>query len=90
MNPTRPPEQSAKRYLAHVRQNADGSFLIHDLEEHLHGVARLSQEFASTFASADWGRLGGLWHDLGKYYLILQRYSLSPSLQSSNKQRAEV
>lgn len=74
MNPTRSPEQSAKRYLAHVRQNADGSFFIHDLEEHLRGVARLSQEFASTFASADWGSLAGLWHDLGKYSPAFQGY----------------
>jgi len=33
MNPTRRPEQSEKPYLAHVRQNAHGSFLIHELEE---------------------------------------------------------
>lgn len=24
-----------KHYLAHVRRNDDGSFIIHDLEEHL-------------------------------------------------------
>lgn len=69
-------------YLAHVRQNPDGSFVIHDLGEHLHGVARLSEEFASTFGSADWGNLAGLWHDLGKYSLILRRYSPRPRSQS--------
>lgn len=66
--------QSGKRYLAHVRQNADGSFVIHDLEEHLRGVARLSEEFASAFGSADWGTLAGLWHDLGKYSAAFQNY----------------
>lgn len=55
-----------KRYLAHVRRNEDGSFAIHDLEEHLRGVADLAGEFASSFGHADWGRLAGLWHDLGK------------------------
>lgn len=30
-----------KRYLAHVRQNDDGSFAIHDLEDHLRAVGDL-------------------------------------------------
>lgn len=29
---------NAKWYLAHVRRNDDGSFAIHDLEEHLRAV----------------------------------------------------
>jgi hypothetical protein len=29
------------RYLAHVRQDDDRSFVIHDLEEHLRAVARI-------------------------------------------------
>ena len=91
MNSTRPPsEQSGKRYLTHVRQNADGSFVIHDLEEHLRGVARLSEEFASAFGSADWGSLVGLWHDLGKYSLTLRRYSPRPSSQSDKRQRTKI
>jgi hypothetical protein len=32
----------AKRYLAHVHQQDDGSFVIHDLEEHLRAVADLT------------------------------------------------
>ena len=63
-----------KHYLAHVRQTADGSFVIHDLEAHLRGVARLAEEFASAFDSADWGNLAGLWHDLGKYSSAFQNY----------------
>lgn len=75
MNPTPPSsEQSGKCYLAHVRQNPDGSFVTHDLEEHLRGVARLSEEFASAFGSAEWGNLAGLWHDLGKYSSAFQNY----------------
>ena len=78
-----------RRYLAHVRQNADGSFVIHDLEEHLRGVAHLSEEFASAFGSADWGSLAGLWHDLGKYSLTFRRHS-RPSSQSEKRRRPEV
>ncbi|ULA58346.1 MAG: CRISPR-associated helicase Cas3 [Nitrospira sp.] len=74
MNPPWPPEQSDKRYLAHVRQNADGSFLIHDLEDHLHAVATLAREYASDFGASDWGQLAGLWHDLGKYSSAFQDY----------------
>jgi CRISPR-associated endonuclease/helicase Cas3 len=33
----------------------------------LRAVADLAGEFASTFGHSDWGRLAGLWHDLGKY-----------------------
>ena len=63
-----------KRYLAHVRQDNDGSFVIHDLEEHLRAVAKLSGEFASVFGCSEWGLLAGLWHDLGKYSSAFQSY----------------
>ena len=64
----------AKQYLAHVRQNKDGSFVIHNLEEHLRAVASLASEFASDFGASDWGHLAGLWHDLGKYSSAFQNY----------------
>ncbi|MBS0183472.1 MAG: hypothetical protein JSS39_13810 [Nitrospira sp.] len=44
-----------KPYLAHVRRNEDGSFEIHDLEEHLRAVGDLAGEFASSFGHPDWG-----------------------------------
>ena len=37
-------------------------------------MADLAGEFASTFGHADWGRLAGLWHDLGKYSSAFQSY----------------
>ncbi len=37
------------------------------LEEHLRAVAERAAAFAAAFDSAEWGRLAGLWHDLGKY-----------------------
>lgn len=68
------PPVPPKRYLAHVRQHDDGSFVIHDLEEHLRAVATLSEEFASVFGCSQWGLLAGLWHDLGKYSSAFQNY----------------
>lgn len=90
MNPARLREQSEKRSLAHVRQNNDGSFIIHDLDAHLRGVAALSSEYASDFGASDWGQLAGLWHDLGKYSLTLQHYSPHSISQSDRRQGAEV
>lgn len=74
MNPARLREQSEKRYLAHVCQNNDGSFIIHDLDAHLRAVAALSSEYAADFGASDWGQLAGLWHDLGKYSSAFQSY----------------
>ena len=59
-------------YLAHVRQ--DGNiFVPHDLGEHLRGVGEYAEAFAHVFASGDWARVAGLWHDLGKYSAEFQR-----------------
>jgi len=59
--------------LAHVRQDEKGAFVVHDLAEHLMGVADMAGQFASTFGSSDWGYVAGLWHDLGKYSKEFQR-----------------
>lgn len=34
---------------------------------HLERVAELAAEFAGKFGAAEWGRIAGLWHDLGKF-----------------------
>lgn len=39
----------------------------HRLEEHLEGTAKLAAQFAAEFGCGEWGRLAGVWHDLGKY-----------------------
>jgi CRISPR-associated endonuclease/helicase Cas3 len=44
------------------------------LDNHLEKVAQLAAEFASVFGAASWGRLIGLWHDLGKFSPEFQRY----------------
>ncbi len=71
------PAVSTKRYLAHVRQDDNGSFVIHDLEDHLRAVGDLAGEFASNFGASDWGQLAGLWHDLGKIPRLSKTVSLA-------------
>lgn len=44
------------------------------LDEHLSQVATLASEFAESFGGAAYGRLAGLWHDLGKYSVEFQEY----------------
>lgn len=60
-------------YIAHVRKNADNTFSVHDLAEHLAGVAKLAGQFAEAFNNYDWGYVAGLWHDLGKYQARFQQ-----------------
>ncbi|MFQ5597418.1 MAG: CRISPR-associated endonuclease Cas3'' [Nitrospiria bacterium] len=59
--------------IAHVRQDEQGRFIVHDLEAHLSGVAHLASGFAAQFGSDDWAHRAGLWHDLGKYSQAFQR-----------------
>ncbi|MGB7543542.1 MAG: CRISPR-associated helicase Cas3' [Burkholderiales bacterium] len=61
------------QFIAHARENGNGQFVIHDLEDHLRGVAQLAKHFARDFGSTDWAHIAGLWHDLGKYAKEFQR-----------------
>lgn len=67
---------------AHTATRPDGS-PDHDkshwqpLAEHLEQVSFWAATFADTFGAADWARLAGLWHDLGKYSEEFQRYLAS-------------
>lgn len=56
--------------IAHVSE--DGH--IHSLEDHLNGTAERASAFAAGFGAAGWGRLAGLWHDLGKFSPQFQCY----------------
>lgn len=62
------------RYLAHVKQDTTGSWLVHDLDEHLQCVGRLASSMAKDFESEEWAKAAGLWHDLGKYRKAFQSY----------------
>ena len=46
------------------------------LEEHLVQVSELAAGFAAALDAREWGRLAGLWHDLGKYARAFQEYLL--------------
>ena len=60
--------------LAHVQETGCGRFRLHGLDEHLRSVERLAGRFADKFDARDWGRLAGLWHDLGKFQPGFQSY----------------
>jgi CRISPR-associated endonuclease/helicase Cas3 len=69
-------------YYAHTLQDADGRRLPQSewelLPDHLNEVSRLAEKFARAFGAEDWGRLAGLWHDLGKYSTAFQEYLRGP------------
>jgi CRISPR-associated endonuclease/helicase Cas3 len=46
------------------------------LDDHLKAVSELAGKFADGFGAADWGRVLGLWHDLGKYSAAFQAFLL--------------
>lgn len=47
------------------------------LEDHLNLVAEYAERFSAKMNAADWGRILGYWHDLGKYDERFQDYLLS-------------
>jgi CRISPR-associated endonuclease/helicase Cas3 len=55
--------------MAHVTE--DGR--VHTLGDHLWGTAELAGELAAVFGFREWGRLAGLWHDIGKYGHAFQK-----------------
>ena len=67
------PEGNKDQAFAHSKEGQPLS-AWQPLDRHLEQVADLAGEFASVFGAASWGRLIGLWHDLGKYAPDFQRY----------------
>lgn len=64
---------------AHTVTNSDGTpdsdrSQWQPLADHLDQVAFWAATFADAFGAADWARLAGLWHDLGKYSPKFQAY----------------
>jgi len=61
-------------YIGHIKKNSEGIFETQDLVDHLKGTAVLAEKFSNEFNNSNWGRLLGLWHDLGKYSNEFQAY----------------
>jgi len=59
-------------YYAHTAPQAGSDWQL--LEDHLRGVAERASNFSESFEAPEWGRLAGLWHDIGKYSSAFQDY----------------
>ncbi|GAB6057493.1 CRISPR-associated helicase Cas3' [Desulfonatronum parangueonense] len=57
--------------------HADEDGRTHDLQAHLLDTATLAEGFADAFGCPGWGRLAGLWHDIGKSSFEFQNYLLN-------------
>ena len=62
-----------ERFVAHARL-VDGSWEVHELEDHLEKVGQMAGDFAAAFGAKEWGWLAGRWHDLGKFSKEFQSY----------------
>jgi CRISPR-associated endonuclease/helicase Cas3 len=60
--------------IAHINTKDYQTFKLKGLIEHLYGTADFAFFFAGTFNNAEWRKLLGLWHDLGKYSDEFQEY----------------
>jgi len=60
--------------IAHIKTHDGQTFETQSLPEHLSGTAQLASKFSAAFNNAEWGKLLGLWHDLGKYSEEFQEY----------------
>jgi CRISPR-associated endonuclease/helicase Cas3 len=67
-------KKGKNEYLAHVKQNPDGTWETHKLEAHLRETAKRASDFANEFKNGDWAEVMGYWHDLGKYHPAWQNY----------------
>jgi len=63
-----------KEFIAHIRSDSMNGFVLQDLDTHLEGVGALMYEFSNEFFNAEWGKIIGRWHDIGKYSEAFQQY----------------
>jgi CRISPR-associated endonuclease/helicase Cas3 len=73
--------------IGHIKTNDCDEFEFQELHDHLEGTAILASNFASEFQNGEWGRLLGLWHDIGKYSEDFQNYIKINSGYEENDQK---
>ena len=56
-------------YIGHTSEEGRQQLLI----DHLKGASLLAERFASIFDAAEWGKMAGLYHDIGKYSAAFQQ-----------------
>ncbi|WP_296825704.1 CRISPR-associated helicase Cas3' [uncultured Megasphaera sp.] len=56
-------------YIGHTSEEGRQQLLI----DHLKGTGLLAERFASIFDAAEWGKMAGLYHDIGKYSTAFQQ-----------------
>lgn len=83
MEPSQSHSAGEARFYAHTDDSADEAGW-EPLEVHLEEVARQAASCASAFDSREWGRLAGLWHDLGKYHPRFQARLRDDSIRQSH------
>jgi CRISPR-associated endonuclease/helicase Cas3 len=66
-------------FYAHTNDGPESGW--EPLERHLLEVSELAAQFADAFGAKEWGRVAGLWHDLGKYSAAFQRKLRGERLQ---------
>ena len=59
------------KYLAHINHE-DGR--EQTLVDHLKGTAEKAECFATAFDEGDFGKIAGMYHDVGKYSSEFQKY----------------
>jgi CRISPR-associated endonuclease/helicase Cas3 len=72
------------KYISHLKQAENGSWLFQSNEEHSEGVAKLAETFAKDFGMDSWGRTLGLLHDKGKEKNDFQNYIMKASGYDEN------
>ena len=60
--------------ISHIKQDHLGNWQIQTNEEHQQNVAGLASSFASQFGMAEWGKVLGLLHDIGKEQKNFQQH----------------
>jgi hypothetical protein len=60
------------------------------LDRHLKEVSDFAGGFAAAFDSSEWGRLAGLWHDLGKYRRSFNEGSRAVSGHPAENSKARI